>query len=81
MNRKILHNADEVIIVENLTKKFGNFTAVDAISFEVKRGEILVFWEQMELEKLRLCVFYVVIIPSGGKGMVAGYDIAHEQEK
>ena len=33
----------KVIIAENLTKKFGKFTAVDNISFEVERGEIFGF--------------------------------------
>ena len=31
---------DKIIIVENLTKQFGDFTAVKGISFEVKEGEI-----------------------------------------
>jgi len=44
---KLAENAPEVandhefvIKVENLTKKFGDFTAVDSISFQVKKGEI-----------------------------------------
>jgi ABC-type uncharacterized transport system ATPase subunit len=41
----------EAIIVRNLSKKFGSFTAVDNISFEVYKGEILVFLGQMEPEK------------------------------
>ena len=35
--------ADKVIITENLTKKFGDFTAVDGISFHVNKGEIFGF--------------------------------------
>ena len=31
---------DKVIVAENLTKRFGKFTAVDAISFSVSKGEI-----------------------------------------
>ncbi|MBO4543777.1 MAG: ATP-binding cassette domain-containing protein, partial [Bacteroidales bacterium] len=31
------------IVVQNLTRKFGDFTAVDNISFQVKRGEIFGF--------------------------------------
>ena len=31
---------DKVIQVEGLTKMFGDFTAVDAITFDVKKGEI-----------------------------------------
>ena len=34
---------ENIISVENLTKRFGSFTAVDSISFEVKRGEIFGF--------------------------------------
>ena len=34
---------NKVIVVRELTKKFGNFTAVDHISFEVHRGEIFGF--------------------------------------
>ena len=33
-------NKEPIIKVSNLTKKFGDFTAVDTISFEVKEGEI-----------------------------------------
>ena len=32
-----------MIEVKNLTKKFGEFTAVDNISFEVQKGEIFAF--------------------------------------
>ncbi len=32
-----------MILVENLCKKFGNFTAVDNISFQVGKGEIFAF--------------------------------------
>ena len=31
----------DVLIVNNLTKKFANFTAVDNISFSIKTGEIV----------------------------------------
>ncbi len=32
-----------IIEIKNLTKKYGDFTAVDQISFEVKKGEIFAF--------------------------------------
>ncbi|MBD0286837.1 MAG: ABC transporter ATP-binding protein, partial [Flavisolibacter sp.] len=31
---------DKVITAEKLTKRFGHFTAVDAVSFEIAKGEI-----------------------------------------
>jgi ABC-2 type transport system ATP-binding protein len=36
-------NSENIIQVENLVKKFGNFTANDNLSFEVKRSEIFGF--------------------------------------
>ncbi|MDE5839303.1 MAG: ATP-binding cassette domain-containing protein, partial [Muribaculaceae bacterium] len=36
-------NTDKVISVRNLTKRFGSFTAVDHISFDVGKGEIFGF--------------------------------------
>ncbi len=36
-------NNENVISVESLTKRFGDFVAVDHISFDVKRGEIFGF--------------------------------------
>lgn len=42
---------DTVIQVEGLTKVFGDFTAVNNISFHVKKGRSLVFWEPMELAR------------------------------
>jgi len=43
MNEDAADNNPNIIEVKNLTKKFGNFTAVDNISFNVKRGEIFAF--------------------------------------
>jgi ABC-2 type transport system ATP-binding protein len=36
-------NQEKIITVNNLTKKFGSFTAVDSISFDVNKGEIFGF--------------------------------------
>ena len=34
---------ENIITAKNLTKTFGNFTAVNDVSFEVKKGEIFAF--------------------------------------
>ena len=34
---------DEIISAQNLTKTFGNFTAVDNVTFSVQKGEIFAF--------------------------------------
>ena len=67
---------DTVIQTEQLTKKFGNFTAVDHISFEVKRGEIFGFLGANGAGKTTaMRMLCGVSKPTSGKGMVAGYDI------
>jgi len=42
----------EAIEVDSLTKEFGDFKAVDGISFKVEEGEIFGFWDQMAQEKV-----------------------------
>ncbi len=73
---------DRVIEVENLTKRFGNFTAVDAISFEVKRGEIFGFLGANGAGKTTAIRMLIGLSkPTSGQGTVAGYDIARKPEQ
>jgi len=72
----------EEITVENLTKSFGNFTAVDCISFEVKRGEIFGFLGANGAGKTTaMRMLCGLIQPTSGSGMVAGYDITQQSEE
>ncbi len=69
------------IDVNNLTKKFGNFTAVDNISFNVKRGEIFGFLGANGAGKTTaMRILCGLSFPTSGKGTVAGYDIATQSE-
>lgn len=71
----------KVIIAEHLTKKFGNFTAVDNISFEVEKGEIFGFLGANGAGKTTaMRMLCGLSIPTSGKGVVAGYDINHQTE-
>jgi len=71
----------KVISAENLTKKFGNFTAVDHISFEVERGEIFGFLGANGAGKTTaMRMLCGLSIPTGGKGIVAGFDIESQTE-
>lgn len=74
---------DEYVIkAENLTKKFGNFTAVDHITFSVRKGEIFGFLGANGAGKTTaMRMLCGLSHPSDGKGIVAGYDILHESEK
>lgn len=71
----------DVIIAERLTKKFGNFTAVDAISFKVSRGEIFGFLGANGAGKsTAIRMLCGLSIPTSGKASVAGYDVATQSE-
>lgn len=73
---------DKVIEVTGLTKKFGKFTAVDHISFDVKEGEIFGFLGANGAGKTTAIQMLCGISkPTAGKGTVAGFDILKENEK
>lgn len=68
-----------VIEVNNLTKTFGRFTAVDHISFEVKQGEIFGFLGANGAGKTTaMKMLCGLLAPTSGNGKVAGYDISKE---
>ena len=75
-------NNVNAIIAEKLTKRFGDFTAVDQISFEVKKGEIFGFLGANGAGKTTaIRMLCGLSLPTGGKGTVAGYDVFTENEK
>ena len=70
-----------VIEVEHLTKRFGDFTAVDDISFEVRRGEIFGFLGANGAGKTTaMRMLTGLSFPTSGKGIVAGFDIRTQSE-
>lgn len=71
----------KVIEVSNLTKRFGTFTAVNQISFDVKEGEIFGFLGANGAGKTTaIHMLCGISMPTEGKGTVAGYDIVKENE-
>ncbi|WP_291529270.1 ATP-binding cassette domain-containing protein [Bacteroides sp. UBA939] len=71
-----------VIEVENLTKCFGNFTAVDHISFRVHRGEIFGFLGANGAGKTTaMRILTGLSRPTEGKARVAGFDISTQTEE
>ncbi|MEA5038289.1 MAG: ABC transporter ATP-binding protein [Clostridiaceae bacterium] len=71
----------KVIEVSNLTKKFGSFTAVDHISFDVEEGEIFGFLGANGAGKTTaMQMLCGISMPTAGEGTVAGYDIIKENE-
>ncbi|MBI4641333.1 MAG: ABC transporter ATP-binding protein [Candidatus Tectomicrobia bacterium] len=73
---------DSIVEVEELTKKFGDFTAVSAISFQAKEGEILGFLGPNGAGKSTLIKMLCGILkPTSGHGQVSGFDLSTEREK
>jgi len=73
---------ETTIKIENLTKKFGDFTAVDSISLEVKRGEIFGFLGANGAGKTTAIKMLCGLLrPTSGSGKVTGYDINTQNEK
>ncbi len=72
---------NKVIQVKDLTKKFGDFTAVNAITFEVEKGEIFGFLGANGAGKTTAMKMLIGIsTPTSGKAMVAGFDVFKEAE-
>ena len=73
---------DIVISVRNLTKCFGDFVAVDHISFDVYRGEIFGFLGANGAGKTTaMRMLCGLSFPTSGDGSVAGCDVRSEGER
>lgn len=71
-----------MIQVENITKRYGNFTAVDGINFEIDEGEIVGFLGPNGAGKsTTMNMITGFIEPSEGRIIVDGYDISKKPKK
>jgi len=71
-----------VIQVENITKKYGSFTAVNDISFEIEEGEIVGFLGPNGAGKsTTMNMITGFIEPTSGKIIVDGYNISKKPKK
>jgi ABC-2 type transport system ATP-binding protein len=70
------------ISVQDLTKRFNDFTAVNAITFNVKQGEIFGFLGANGAGKTTaMRMLCGLSFPTSGQAMVAGFDLYKEAEK
>lgn len=75
-------NSKLAIEVKNLTKKFGEFIAVDNISFEVKKGEVFAFLGPNGAGKSTTIKMLTTLLnPSSGEMKVNGFDPVHHQDQ
>jgi ABC-2 type transport system ATP-binding protein len=73
---------DPAIEVRELTRRFGTFTAVDAISFDVAAGEVFGFLGANGAGKTTAIRMLIgLLAPSGGSARVAGFDVATQAEQ
>lgn len=75
-------NEENVIEVEHLVKAFGEFCAVNDISFTVRKGEVFGFLGANGAGKTTaMHILTGLNQPTSGKGKVAGYDVSTEYEE
>lgn len=75
-------DSGNIIEINGLTKKFGTFTAVDNISFDVRKGEIFGFLGANGAGKTTaMKILCGLSRPTSGSGYVTGFSINGEQEK
>src|SRR5206468_4344079 len=71
-----------VIKADKLTKRFGDFTAVDHISFDVDKGEIFGFLGANGAGKTTaIRMLCGLSLPTSGKASIAGFDVYKQTEK
>jgi ABC-2 type transport system ATP-binding protein len=74
--------SDLAIVVKDLTRTFGNFTAVDHITFDVEPGEVFGFLGANGAGKTTAIRMLIGLLqPSRGSARVAGYDVARDTEQ
>lgn len=73
---------EEVIVARELTKRFGDFTAVNAVSFSVRAGEVVGYLGPNGSGKTTtIRMLLGLLLPSGGSAQVLGYDIRRQSEQ
>jgi ABC-2 type transport system ATP-binding protein len=73
--------ADKIIEAKNVIKRFGDITAVNNISFEVKKGEIFAFLGPNGAGKsTTIKMLTTMLRPTSGKLLLAGHDVTRERD-
>ena len=70
------------VSVRDLTRRFGDFTAVDRVTFDVSEGEIFGFLGPNGAGKTTtIRMLTGLLVPTSGSGTVAGFDVRTESER
>ncbi len=80
-DEKPVESSERAVTVKNLTRRFGNFTAVNAVTFDVPKGEIFGFLGPNGAGKsTTIRMLCGLLEPTEGQGTVAGFDIETQPE-
>src|SRR5579883_37834 len=75
------HANGDAIVVDHITKKYGDFTAVDDVSFAVRKGEIFGLLGPNGAGKSTLIRMMTTLLPiTGGRAVINGFDVAKEPD-
>lgn len=75
-------SAEKTVEAIHLSKLFGDFTAVDQVSFEIPRGEIFGLLGPNGAGKTTtIRMLCGILTPTSGEARVMGYDVAHQPEE
>lgn len=76
-----MNNGERSVMIEDLVKRFGDFTAVDHISLETHKGEIFGFLGPNGAGKsTTIRMLCGLLRPTSGRAVVAGFDVARQPE-
>ncbi len=71
----------DAIVVDHITKKYGDFTAVDDVSFAVKQGEIFGLLGPNGAGKSTLIRMMTTLLPiTAGRALINGFDVAKDPD-
>jgi len=74
-------NKKTAIYTKNLTRKFGDFTAVDSVTLEVNKGEIFGFLGANGAGKTTaIRMLTGLLLPTSGEASIVGFDVASEPQ-
>ncbi len=75
-------SADDAVTAEDLTKRFGAFTAVDRLSMRIARGEVMGFIGPNGAGKsTTIRMLCGLVAPSEGRASVAGFDVGSQAQR
>src|SRR5580698_7403157 len=71
----------DAIVVDHITKKYGDFTAVDDVSFNVRQGEIFGLLGPNGAGKSTLIRMMTTLLPiTGGRALINGFDVSKQPD-